>query len=342
MNTLRRIGIDFKDEGTGSELSARDVLELARQAERAGFESVWLNEDIGRDSIAMLAAISTTTTSIGIGTAIVNVYTRSAFQIAMAAATLDELAQGRARLGLSIGHHPWNDLAHGIPLEAPLARLREYVEFIRKALSGKPFTHDGRFFFGVNSKLGVNQPRADLPIYIGATGPRMVALAGEVADGLLTNVVSPYYIANFTAQHFRDAAHKAGRDPSQLELVAIVTCCAHDDRLTALGYARTTFMQRFRANPVRMVETQHPQYRDELVLLRDLMDRGDIERARDRVSEPLATSFIAAGSGADIRRALDSYFTAGCTHVIVAPFPPGRASAERLIKALTDEELGKL
>ena len=96
MNTKRRIGIDFKDEGTGSELSARDVLDLARQAEAAGFESIWLNEDIGRDSIAMLAAISTTTNSIGVGTAIVNVYTRSAFQIAMAAATLDELSQGRA------------------------------------------------------------------------------------------------------------------------------------------------------------------------------------------------------------------------------------------------------
>ena len=116
MNTKRRIGIDFKDEGTGSELSARDVLDLARQAEAAGFESMWLNEDIGRDSIAMLAAISTTTKSIDVGTAIVNVYTRSAFQIAMAAATLDELSQGRARLGLSVGHHPWNDLAHGIPL----------------------------------------------------------------------------------------------------------------------------------------------------------------------------------------------------------------------------------
>src|SRR5260370_1531338 len=96
MNTKRRIGIDFKDEGTGSELSARDVLDLARQAEAAGFESIWLNEDIGRDSIAMLAAISTTTKSIGVGTAIVNVYTRSAFQIAMAADPRRALSGPRA------------------------------------------------------------------------------------------------------------------------------------------------------------------------------------------------------------------------------------------------------
>ena len=342
MKTKRRIGIDFKDEGTGSELSARDVLDLACQAEAAGFESVWLNEDIGRDSIAMLAAIAMTTKSIGVGTAIVNVYTRSAFQIAMAAATLDELSQGRARLGLSVGHHPWNDLAHGIPLEAPLARLREYVQFIRKALSGEQFTHDGRFFSGVNSKLGINQPRPDLPIYIGATRPLMVALAGEVADGLLTNVVSPYYIANFSAQQFHDAARKAGRDLNQLELTAIATCCAHEDRSTALGYARATFMQRFRSNPDRMIETQRPEHRDELVVLRDLIRRGEIERARDQISEPLATSFVAAGHGADIRRALDDYFTAGCTRVIVAPFPRGRASAERLIKTLAAEEYQRM
>ena len=332
----RPIGIDFKDEGTASELSVRDVLDLARQAEAAGFETLWLNEDIGRDSIAMLAAISTITKTIGVGTAIVNVYTRSAFQIAMAAATLDELSQRRARLGLSVGHHPWNDLAHGIPLEAPLARLREYVQFIRKALTGERFTHEGRFFSGVDSKLGVSQTRPDLPIYIGATRPRMVALAGEIADGLLTNVVSAYYIANFSAQQFRDAARKAGRDPDRLELTAIATCCAHDDRATALGYARATFMQRFRSNPDRMIETQCPEHRDELLALRKLLERGEVELAQEQVSEPLATSFVPAGNGGDIRRALDDYFTAGCTRVIVAPFPRGKASAERLIRALAD------
>jgi 5,10-methylenetetrahydromethanopterin reductase len=332
----RPVGIDFKDEGTGSVLSARDVLDLARQAEAAGFESVWLNEDIGRDSFAMLGAIAAATRSIGVGTAIVNVYTRSAFQIAMGAATLDELSHGRVRLGVSVGHHPWNDLAHGMPLEAPLARLREYVQFIRKALTGKPFTHEGRFFSGVNSKLGVNRPRAELPIYVGATGPRMVALAGEVADGLLTNVVSPYYIANFTTPQFFEAARKAGRDPSTLELTAIATCCAHEDRATALRYARETFMQRFRSNPDRMIKTQRPEYRDELLALKNLVSRGEIERAREQISEPVATSFVAAGSRADLQRTLDQYFSAGCTRVIVAPFPRGRESAERLIKALAD------
>ncbi len=336
MNSKQCIGIDFKDEGTGSELTAQDILDLARQAEPSGFESVWLNEDIGRDAIAMLAAISMATKSIGIGTAIVNVYTRSAFQIAMAAATLDEISGGRARLGLSVGHHPWNDLAHGIPIEAPLARLREYVQFIRKALAGERFTHNGRFFSGVDSKLGLRPRRADLPIFIGATRPRMVALAGEVADGLLTNVVSPYYVANHTAQQFRDAARRAGRKLDSLELTAIATCCAADSRADALGYARATFMQRFSSNPARMIDTQAPEFRDELLALKDLLERGGKERAQEQVSEELATSFVGAGTGKDIWRTINDYFSAGCTRVIVAPFPRGKASALRLIKALAN------
>lgn len=336
MNPQQRIGIDFKDEGSGSELSAQDILDLARQAERSGFESVWLNEDIGRDSVAMLAAIAMATRFIGIGTAIVNVYTRSAFQIAMAAASLDEISAGRAHLGLSVGHHPWNDLAHGIPLEAPLARLREYVEFIRKALAGDRFTHNGRFFSGVDSKLGVRPRRADLPIFVGATRPRMVALAGEVADGLLTNVVSPEYMANHMAQQFRDAARRAGRRLDGLELIAIATCCTADSREEALEYARATFMQRFSANPARMIETQGPEFRAELRSLKELLDRGERVRALEQVSEALATSFVAAGNGQDIWRKINDYFAAGCTRVIVAPFPRGKTSALRLIEALAD------
>jgi alkanesulfonate monooxygenase SsuD/methylene tetrahydromethanopterin reductase-like flavin-dependent oxidoreductase (luciferase family) len=152
----------------------------------------------------------------------------------------------------------------------------------------------------------------------------------------LTNVVSPHYIANFSAQQFRDAACKTGRDPDRLELTAIATCCAHDDRAAALRYARATFMQRFRGNPDRMIETQRLEYRDELLALRELVKRGEVERAQEQLSESLATSFVAAGNGNDIRRTLDSYFSAGCTRVIVAPFPRGKASAERLIKALAD------
>ena len=208
------------------------------------------------------------------------------------------------------------------------------MQFIRKALTGEKFTHDGRFFSGVNSKLGVHKAPEHLPIYVGATRPRMVALAGEVADGLLTNVVSPYYVANYSTQQFRDAARKAGRNPDQLEVTAIATCCASDNRDEALAHARATFMQRFCSNPDRMVQTQSPEFREELLALKVLVESGETQRAQEQVTERLATTFVAAGSGKEIRKAIEQYFSAGCTRVIVAPFPRGRASAERLINAL--------
>jgi len=334
VNSKMLIGVDLKSEGASNELTCEDILELARQAEKDGFDSVWLNEDIGKDSVALLGAMSAVTKSIGLGTAIINVYSRSALQIAMAIATIDELSQGRASLGLSIGHHPWNDLGHGIPLEAPLARLREYIQFIRKALGGQRFTHNGRFFAGVDTRLGFRPLRHNVPIYVGAARPRMVALAGEMADGLITNVVTPYYIRNFQVEQIRSAAQKAGRDPNSLELMAIVTCCPADDREAALAHARSTFMQRFRSNPARMFETQEPKFRAELLALRDLLDRGEIERAQQEASEPLVTSLIAVGNGKDLWSTLDRYFAAGCTRLAVAAYPRDRVSVERLLKVL--------
>jgi 5,10-methylenetetrahydromethanopterin reductase len=336
MRLKQQIGLDLKNEGTGNDLTGHDIADLARQAESHGLDCVWLNEDIGRDSVALLGALSVMTQSIGLGTAILNVYSRSALQIAMAIATLDDLSNGRARLGLSVGHHPWNDLGHGIPLEAPLARLREYVQFIRKALSGRRFTHNGRFFSGVDTRLGFSPRRPNLPIYIGATRPRMVALAGEVADGLITNVVTPYYIANFQTERFFDSARKAGRDAKSLELIAIVTCCVGDDRDEALVHARSTFMQRFRSNPDRMIETEPPEFREELLALKESVARGRAERAQQELSEPLVTSFVAVSNGKDLGSILDRYFAAGCTGVAVAAYPRGRASVERLLRAFAE------
>jgi len=334
---MRRIGVDLKNEGKGNKHTSHDILELACLAEKQGFDSVWLNEDVAKDSVALFGAMSMVTKSVELGTAIMNVYTRSPLQIAMAAGTLDELSQGRLILGLSIGHHPWNDLWHGIPLEAPLARLREYVAFIRKALSGEQFTHNGRFFTGVNARLGFRPPRAHLPIHIGATRPRMVGLAGQVADGLITNVVPSQYVANVQAEHFRDAARQAGRNPNNLELLVIVTCCPVEDSREALGHARSYFRYRFQHDPAKKIDILGQDFRDELLALKDLYDRGEQERAQEEASEQLVTSIIAVGGRRDLWNAIDRYFSAGATRIVVACWPRGKAWVERLLKVLAGE-----
>jgi 5,10-methylenetetrahydromethanopterin reductase len=334
-----RIGIDLKHEGRRFAMSGEDMVELAQLAERVGFESLWTNEDIGFDSFAMLSAISQRTSRIRLGTAIVNVYSRSAMQLAMAVTTLDELSGGRAILGLSIGHHPWNDLGHGIPIEKPLARLREYVGFVRKAASGNAFTHDGPIFTGVDSRLAFDPVRPSIPIFIGGERPRIIALAGEIADGLLINVVSPEYIAEVAAERLWASARAAGRDATRLELTALVTCCVSEDRAAALAQARAMVAHRLR-HSLKMLDTQPANRHDEIRRVHGLMLAGEREQAEAAVSEELASSIVVLGSADEIAAGIDRYFAAGCTRVVLVTYPRSRDAMDRLREAVAPSLIG--
>jgi len=328
-----RIGIDLKHEGRRFAMTGDDMVELGRLAEEAGFESLWTNEDVGFDSFTILSAISQHTRRIRLGTAIVNVYTRSAMQMAMAAATLHELSGGRAMLGLSIGHHPWNDLNHGIPFEKPLARVREYVTFIRRALSGQPFTHDGPLFRGVDGRLAFDPVGPLIPIHVAGERPRIIALAGELADGLLINVVSPEYVADVAAERLWSSARAAGRDAAKIELTALVTCCVAEDRADALAQARAMVAHRLR-HSLKMLDTQPAQRHDEIRYLHGLMLAGERERAAAEVSEELARSIVVVGSREEILAGIDRYFAAGCTRVILVAYPRSRDAVIRMNDAV--------
>jgi alkanesulfonate monooxygenase SsuD/methylene tetrahydromethanopterin reductase-like flavin-dependent oxidoreductase (luciferase family) len=324
-----RIGLDLKHEGRRFALSGADMISLAREAEDAGFESLWTNEDIGLDSFTMLSAVAQHTDRITLGTAIVNVYSRSAMQLAMAAATLDELSSGRLILGLSSGHHPWNDLGHGIPMERPLARIREYVAFLRKALSGQPFTHEGSIFRGIDSRLAFDPVRSRIPIFVAGERTRIIALAGEVADGLLINVVSPEYVGEVAIPTLQSAAREAGRDPSELEVTALVTCCVSDDPEQALKWARAMVAHRLRRS-LKMLDTQPASRHDEIRRIHALVAAGDRARAEAEVSDELARSIVVAGNVDGVRAGVQRYANAGCDRIILVAYPRNRDAIERL------------
>jgi len=254
-------------------------------------------------------------------------------QMAMGIATLDEVSDGRARIAISSGHHPWNDLYHGIPIEKPLSRVREYLEFMDKALSGEPFEHEGAVFHGVRGRLAFRPPR-HIPIYVGGTLPGMIQLAGSHADGLLTNVVPASYIAGFAAEHMAQGARNAGRDPSRLELTAIVTCCIDDDPDLALARAKDTFLWRQSMNAERLRKTFAPEFHEELTHLAALAAGGKLEQAKQEASPELVTSVIANGSADQVWRQVGKYFEAGCTRVVLAPYPRDEANVKRMLTAL--------
>jgi len=312
------LGVHLKSDGA---ITASGAIALAGEAERLGYAGVTMNEDVGHDVFAVLGAISNATEHILLGSAIVNVYTRSALQIAMGAATIDDLSNGRAMLGVSVGHHPWNDRYHGIPLEPPLARLREYVSFLKLALSGERFHFEGQIFRGVEAELGFPLYRKDLPVYIGGDRPKMLELSAQVADGSIMNVVPARYVADVAAPHYFDSARRAGRDVGALELSVIVTCCVNEDRRVALRDARTAFVGRLKSNPKKVIELRPKDHQDELKRIAGLIEQNQLDRAIAEIPDEIVTDTIAAGDVTDVARALGNFRDAGCTRVLIASYP---------------------
>jgi alkanesulfonate monooxygenase SsuD/methylene tetrahydromethanopterin reductase-like flavin-dependent oxidoreductase (luciferase family) len=331
------LGVHLKDDGA---LSNRDLLECARLAEQLGFSGVTVNEDVGHDSLALLAVAARDSERIALGTAVVNCYTRSAMQVAMGIATVDDLSGGRATLGISVGHHPWNDQYHGIPLESPLPRLREYVAFIRGVLSGDTYRHDGRVFRGVETRLGFRPRRSNLPIHVGGDRSAILKLAGEVADGAIMNVVDPEYVGTFAADRFFSSAEAVGRDPSALELTVIVTCCLTEDREEALARAKRAFLRRTSRNAKKLMDTRGPEAKREIAHLAELLAAGEAERAEKELSDDLVTGTIAIGRASELRAAIDRYYQAGATRVLLAASPLTKAHISELMHALAPSPTG--
>ncbi len=215
-----------------------DILACAQAAEQAGFGYISVAESFYRDGAALATAIASATRTIKLGTSVFPIYTRTPFQLAMAMATLDELSRGRVGyLGLGLGYRNRTADYFGITIERPLARMREYVEIIRRLLRGDETSYQGKFFrFNTFPKL-VAQP-LHVPIYFGSSGSRMLQLAGEVADGVILNsLVTPAHIQHARAM-LQQGAARAGRDPAPLTIASSVIYAVADDVEEAAAAAK--------------------------------------------------------------------------------------------------------
>ncbi|HEX9765595.1 MAG TPA: LLM class flavin-dependent oxidoreductase, partial [Nitriliruptorales bacterium] len=184
-----------------------DDVELAQQAESFGFDSVWTAESWGSDVVSPLAWIGAQTSRIKLGTGVMQLSARTPASAAMTALTLDHLSGGRMILGLGVSGPQVVEGWYGQPFPQPLARTREYVRIIRAILAREHrVTNDGPHYplpypggTGLGKPLrSITHPRRyDVPIVLGAEGPKNVALAAEIADGLLPVFFSPDRMAVF-------------------------------------------------------------------------------------------------------------------------------------------------
>ena len=200
---------------------------MAGAAEEAGFGAVFVAEGHG-DALALCHPVAAATRRVRVGTAIANAALRPPVLAAKTAAQLDHATGGRFLLGLGVANTIMNT-RFGLAPFAPLPMIEEYVGVVRAVLGGSPDGYDGQVYRTGMVPLDSPPVRAGLPVYLAALSPRMLALAGRIADGVILNLMTPAQ-AGSAAGVVRAAARAAGRDPASVEIVCVVHCALSDDR----------------------------------------------------------------------------------------------------------------
>jgi F420-dependent oxidoreductase-like protein len=214
--------------------------DLVLDAERLGYDSVWTAEAYGSDALTPLAWYGARTTRIRLGSAVMQMAARAPAATAMAALTLDHLSGGRFVLGLGVSGPQVVEGWYGQPFAQPLARTREYVGIVRRILAREdpvrnegphyPLPYPGGTGLGKPLRSTVHPLRRDLPIFLGAEGPKNIALTAEIADGWLAAFYSPWDDAEQrTALAEGFARPGARRDPADFEIAAMVSVVVDDD-----------------------------------------------------------------------------------------------------------------
>ncbi len=225
-----RFGIRFNSDSG----SIREVVRWAQLAEELGFDDFWYCQDLmKRDAWVTLTAVAGATNRIRVGTCIVNPFSASPAELAMAAASLQEYSNGRFVLGIGPGDPPYLRWI-GQAQEQPRAGLAEAVRMLRRLLAGEEVGPTSGVFAGWDpaAKLRFDLPTQPIPIYIGGQGPRVLELAGEVADGALP-ILFPPETVDFVRERVQAGAARAGRDLQHFDLAACVWWSVADTRPAA-------------------------------------------------------------------------------------------------------------
>lgn len=306
--------------------SLQDAIKYVQYAESRGFEAVWQAESrLVRDAIVPMAAFAATTSRIKIGSGVINNWTRNAAVIAATYLTLDDLAPDRIICGIGAW---WDPLAQkvGINRTKPLLAMREVITVVRDLLARQRVTFHGEFVNVTDIELDVvhgrKEPR-NVPIYIGATGPKMMALSGEIADGVVLNyLVSPKYNEAALAQ-IEEGAKLAGRRVDDIDRPQLVVCSVDtpENRKKALDAARKLVTQYLGQQPhIMKASGVSQELLDEIAqVLTWPATEEQIEEAMKLVPDDVVQMITASGTPQEVKAKVREYIASGATCPILYP-----------------------
>jgi len=293
-----------------------DLQPVAQEAERLGFDSIWTAEAWGSDAFTPLAWIAAHTSKIKLGTAVVQLSARTPTATAMAALTLDHLSGGRLILGLGVSGPQVVEGWYGQPFAKPLARTREYIDIIRQVLRRDgpvaspgphyplPYTGEGAWGLGKPLRAITHPLRNEIPIFMGAEGPKNVALAAEIADGWL-----PLYYSPYRQEVYADSLAKARPG---FEVAQFVMVNMQDDVKAALMPVKAMLSfyvggMGAKKKNFHMELMGRMGFEAEALKIQDLFFEGKREEAMAVVPDEFADEISLVGSKARIRDRLAAW-----------------------------------
>lgn len=303
--------------------SIDSIVSYARSGERCGYERAWLPETWGRDAVTVLAAIATETEEIGLGPSIFNVYSRSPALVGQTAATLDELSDGRLRLGVAPSGPAVIEGWHGSEFDRPLRRTREYIEILRAVLSGETVNYDGKIFSLSGFRLRSGPPSSPIAIDAAGLGPKSVELAGRFADGWHAVVFTPGGLED-RFDDLRRGIELGDRAPTDVRTTLSLTACVDDDGERARRLAREHVAFYAGAMGTYYRDSLARQgYEDEAHEIAAQWANGEKEAAIAGISDDLLDDLCAVGTPERARETLRRFELIEDLDAVAVSFPRG-------------------
>jgi len=315
------------------------IAEMTNRAEDRGYERAWLPETWGRDAASTLGVVAERTEAIELGTSIANVYSRSPALLGQTAATLQEVTDGRFRLGIGPSGPAVIEGWHGADFERPLRRTRETVDIVRKVVEGEPVEYDGDVFTLSGFRLRFEPPDPAPPIDVAGLGPKSVELAGRFADGWHATTFTPDGLRE-RLEDLRRGADLGDRDPDDVRVTLSLPACAMEDGEEARNLAAQHL--------AFYVGGMGTYYRDSLArqgheeLATDIASAwasGERDRAVELVAENVLDEMAAAGTPETARERVAAFEAIEGLDAVALAFPRGadREAIDETIDALAPD-----
>jgi len=296
----------------------RDGLDIVKYAEEKGFEGVWQAESrLVRDAIVPMAAYAAVTERIKVGSGVINNWTRNIGLLASTFLTLDDLAPNRIICGIGAW---WDPLARnvGINRSKPLKAMEETITVLRKLLNMERVTFDGEFVHVNGIELDVVHGRREprhVPIYLGATGGKMLEMTGRIADGIVMNYCVPVEYNDHAIEQLEKGLKASGRSLEDFDRPQLVVCSVDEDHDKAIDTTRELLTQYLAQQPhIALASGVSTEIVEKIqAILGWPATHEQIQAAKHLVPEELIHRITASGTPDEARAKVQEYINHGCT-----------------------------